>query len=188
MRKQNIVLTIWLALPITIVSLMMVWIFVSLDKSRLMAGSPPIGAGAGDTGNANALGQWLAGRDADEVSDALDARREGRAIDPRDRPGGIELLVSITDIGKVQSDWYLKLENSSETEFVLVPAGPSNDVLISVVLSHEQVKGKTFWLDEGAVHAGQRRYILPQIPDPNLQVSDPMVVELRMDSVYEDSP
>lgn len=170
-----------------IVSLLMVWIFYSLDKDRLMADAVPIGAGAGDTGNANALGQWLAGRDADAVSRALEARRGGIAIDPREWPGGVDLRVPIHNIGKVQKDWYLELRSDAGTEIVLVQAPPI-DGWYSIVLSQEQVSGATIWLGEGAHFVGTHRYIEPQIPDPNLQVSDPMVVEVRLDSVYEESP
>jgi len=88
MRKQTLILTGWLTLPFLTLALLMVWIFTSLDKDKLMADAPPVGAGAGDTGNANALGQWLAGRDPDEVSKANDARRSGAAVDPFDWPGG----------------------------------------------------------------------------------------------------
>ncbi len=90
MRKQTLILTAWLALPFICLTLIMAWIFVSLDKDRLM-NEPPVGAGAGDTGNANALGQLLAGRDPDEISKANDARREHSAVDPFDWPGGVLL-------------------------------------------------------------------------------------------------
>lgn len=87
MRKQTLILTTWLALPFLCLVIIMGWIFISLDKDRLMD-EPPVGAGAGDTGNANALGQLFAGRDPDEISDANDARRDGTAIDPFNWPGG----------------------------------------------------------------------------------------------------
>jgi hypothetical protein len=90
-RKQSLILSAWLALPFICLTLIMAWIFVSLDKDRLMD-EPPVGAGAGDTGNANALGQLLAGRDPDEISKANDARRGHSAIDPFDWPGGVLLI------------------------------------------------------------------------------------------------
>jgi|GEM_PF-1899661 len=88
MRKQTVILTTWLTLPFIILTLLMVWIFISLDKDKLMADAPPVGAGAGDTGNANALGQWIAGRDPDEVSRANEARRQGTLVNPFSWPGG----------------------------------------------------------------------------------------------------
>ncbi len=177
MNKKNILLTIWLLLPITIVSLLMVWIFYSLDKDRLMDDAVPYGAGAGDTGNANAIGEWLAGNDADQISLAVKARREGVAIDPREWPGGIDLRVQIIEIGKIQKDWYLELRSDAGAEMVLVQAGPSINGWYSIVLSHEQVSGATVWLGEGADNVGQRQYIKSQVPDPNLQTTDPMAVE-----------
>ena len=87
MKKQTLILTGWLSLPFVCLTVLMVWIFTSLDTERLMD-EPPVGAGAGDTGNANALGQYLAGRDPDAISDANTARRDGLAIDPFNWPGG----------------------------------------------------------------------------------------------------
>lgn len=88
MRKQTLILTGWLAMPFICLTILMFWIFTSLDKDKLMADAPPVGAGAGDTGNANALGQLLAGRNPDEISDANQARRDGSAVDPFNWPGG----------------------------------------------------------------------------------------------------
>lgn len=97
MRKQSLILTAWLALPFICLTILMVWIFTSLDKDKLMADAPPVGAGAGDTGNANALGQLLAGRDPDEISSANQARRDGTAIDPFNWPGGTLLTFTHTN-------------------------------------------------------------------------------------------
>jgi len=60
MRRQNVLLSIWLTLPILIIGLLIWAIALSLaDPPRKMT---PVGAGAGDTGGANAIGQALAGR------------------------------------------------------------------------------------------------------------------------------
>ncbi|MFK7759527.1 MAG: hypothetical protein AB8C13_06245 [Phycisphaerales bacterium] len=91
MRKQTLMLTTWLGMPFLCLTLIMLWIFVTLDKDKLMSDAAPVGAGAGDAGNANALGQWIAGRDANAISDADRARREGIAIDPFSWPGGVLL-------------------------------------------------------------------------------------------------
>lgn len=60
MRRQNILLSVWLLLPLAIIGLLMWAIVLSLSNppSKL----PPVGAGAGDTGGANGIGQALAGR------------------------------------------------------------------------------------------------------------------------------
>ncbi len=48
-------LTLYLASPIVVFAMLVLLIFVTLDKDKLMADSPAVGAGAGDTGDANAL-------------------------------------------------------------------------------------------------------------------------------------
>ena len=93
MSKKNIILTLWLIAPLATFAGLYALIFVTLDKDRPMADAVPYGAGAGDTGNANAIGQWLAGRDPDAVSLATKAKREGLMISPTDWPGGILLSI-----------------------------------------------------------------------------------------------
>ena len=200
MRKKNIMLTIWLALPITIVSLLMVWIFYSLDKERLMADAPPVGAGAGDTGNANALGQWLAGRDADAISRALDARREGRAIDPREWPGGVELRIWLDEESQSEDPLLLTVIHDEQGRYTTAGVGQPVDGWITKVITQENLKGSFFVVcssipirtpdgmfdDEG--NKLRVMQIESQIPQLSLQVSDPMTVEVRMGSVYEESP
>ncbi|MEZ6241835.1 MAG: hypothetical protein R3B57_02230 [Phycisphaerales bacterium] len=56
--KQNVLLTIWLVLPWIIIGLLIYWIFVSFQKGPAMH-EPGVGAGAGDTGGANAIGEML---------------------------------------------------------------------------------------------------------------------------------
>lgn len=132
MRKQSLILTAWLALPFICLTLIMAWIFVSLDKDRLMD-EPPVGAGAGDTGNANALGQLLAGRDPDEISKANDARREHSAVDPFDWPGGVLLTFE-----------YIVPENADATllEARIIIESQSK---INVFVRHPQSLGEHQW-------------------------------------------
>ena len=131
-RKQTLILTAWLALPFICLTLIMAWIFVSLDKDRLM-NEPPVGAGAGDTGNANALGQLLAGRDPDEISKANDARREHSAVDPFDWPGGV--LFTFEHIVPENAD-------ASLLEARIVIESQSK---ISVFVRHPQSLGEHQW-------------------------------------------
>lgn len=200
MKKKNIYLTIWLALPITIVSLLMVWIFYSLDKDRLMADSPPVGAGAGDTGNANALGQLLAGRDPDEVAAALEARRNGQLIKPSDWPGGITIKIPISAFGDLPQSTMLVFVDDQSLEVLSQDMIADDAGFVSLDVSQPDLRGFFFYattteptlVGNKVVDAQGRtlRAILfdQQIPDPNLQVSEPMLVEVRMDSVYEESP
>ncbi|MDF1809533.1 MAG: hypothetical protein P1U42_07555 [Phycisphaerales bacterium] len=200
MNKKNIMLTFWLALPITIVSLLMVWIFYSMDKERLMADAVPIGAGAGDTGNANALGQWLAGRDANAVSRALDARREGRTIDPRDWPGGVTIKIPLRAFGVNPESTMLVFVDDQSLEVLTQDMTDDGNGYRVFNLSQEEAQGFFFYataleptLLGSKVVDSAGRILKPiifdlQIPDPNLQVADPIKVEVEMDSVFENSP
>ena len=206
-KKKNIMLTIWLLLPITIVSLLMVWIFWSLDKERLMADAVPIGAGAGDTGNANALGQWLAGRDPDAVSDALAARRAGRAINPSDWPGGIKIRLSSSLLNSYpDSNWVSCLFDEEGIRYVQAFSNTDADLVERTYDQSVLKNSRIFFSPNGLTDSTHQDRssstplydndgrelkaisLVPQIPDPNLQVSDPMVIEVRLDSVYEESP
>lgn len=189
MKKKNIALTIWLLLPITIVSLLMVWIFVSLDKDRLMDDAVPYGAGAGDTGNANAIGEWLAGRDADEVSRAVDARREGRAISPLEWPGGV--LISIPDeyISEDSLELVIMYEHpdrsgSEAPEQVFTPIKLDDQGGYYVSFEHWQVKDGRLGLVRR--DANDLAYVIPAnapptVPPAELQVSEQMRVSLMVD-------
>ncbi len=77
MRRQNVLLSIWLILPILIIGLLIWAIALSLaNPPRKMT---PIGAGAGDTGGANAVGEALAGRSGPA---------EGQRADEKSPPPG----------------------------------------------------------------------------------------------------
>lgn len=161
-------LTLYLASPIVVFAMLVLLIFVTLDKDKLMADSPAVGAGAGDTGDANALGQWIAGRDADAVSIAVKAKRERLLIDPRDWPGGIELVLPPELI--LGGDAIIELRRDGTTETVPVESGNP------LRLSQAQVSGVSIWLVQP--NADDRRiYTELRIPPATLQTSDAMVVE-----------
>ena len=200
MSKKNILLTIWLALPITIVSLLMVWIFVSLDKDRLMDDAVPVGAGAGDTGNANAIGEWLAGHDADAISLAIKARREGLAIDPRDWPGGVEIRIPLAAFGLDPESTKLVFVDDQSLEILTQEMSAEDNGWAALVVPSKEAKGFFFYASTSdPVLTGNELLdvrgrtlrpidLEPQIPDSKLQTSDPMVVEIRMESVFVESP
>lgn len=94
--RKNLLLTLWLLAPIVVFAGLTAWIFVSMSGPRAMDAAP-VGPGAGDTGGANALGEWLAGRDPNLVERANIARREGRSVDPFWWPGGTEFFVPALD-------------------------------------------------------------------------------------------
>lgn len=56
--KQNLLLTLWLLAPIAVVGLLITFIYLSFAKGPLMH-EPGVGAGAGDAGGANAIGQMI---------------------------------------------------------------------------------------------------------------------------------
>jgi len=60
-RKQNLILTAWLSAPILAVVLLCYWILVSLQTGPKMH-EPAVGAGHGQTGGANAIGELLSAR------------------------------------------------------------------------------------------------------------------------------
>jgi len=92
-KTKNVLLTLWLAAPILVVTLLCVLIFVQFSGRGEDVKTRAVGAGANDTGGANALGEWLAGHDPDEVQRIKRDLREGRLVDPYRWPGGIELRV-----------------------------------------------------------------------------------------------
>lgn len=58
MRKQNLLLTGWLVAPILVVALLCYWILTALQAGPTMV-AEPVGAGAGQTGGANAIGELI---------------------------------------------------------------------------------------------------------------------------------
>lgn len=84
--RKNVLLTVWFALPFVVVGVIFAWVFATF-RTAAHDKVAPIGAGAGDTGGANAIGQWLEGARAEPLAD------------PRAWPGGVELVVPIDAAG-----------------------------------------------------------------------------------------
>ncbi len=191
-------LTIWLLMPMTTVALLMVWIFVSQNKERLMDDAVPVGAGAGDTGNANALGEWLFGHDPDAISIANRARREHLMIDPRDWPGGVELRVPISAFGEPAPEHPTASIIDDDTgDAISISMANTGDGFVRAAIENDQLKrGTRFVLSDGGPDRdgagfvdGQGRGLAemsfsPQIPKTDHQVDDPLVMTLRIDTVY----
>ena len=68
--KRRIFLIVFLAMPMLLLSVLFWIIAASVGQTPAMSNSR-VGVGAGDTGGANALGEWLAGRDVAEVRDDI---------------------------------------------------------------------------------------------------------------------
>ncbi|MCL4741039.1 MAG: hypothetical protein KJZ54_02445 [Phycisphaerales bacterium] len=77
MRKR-VLLTLFLAAPILVVAGLLYAVAVSLERGVRLA-APPVGAGAGQTGGANALGEYLAGRT--------------RLVPAESLPGGVAIVL-----------------------------------------------------------------------------------------------
>ena len=78
MRKR-ILLTIWLSLPFIAISILLLSIGHNLRMGPAME-NPRVGVGAGDTGGANAIGEWFFGSRIDQTSELADAHRGPTAI------------------------------------------------------------------------------------------------------------
>lgn len=102
--RKNLALTMWLALPILVFGGLVAWIFVSASRPKLMDEAAR-GPGAGDTGGANALGEWLAGRNPNDVQRANAARRQRLSVDPFWWPGGVRVVVEAPDARAVSIGW-----------------------------------------------------------------------------------
>lgn len=90
--SKNLGITVLLIAPLAAVTLLMWWIFTSLASGNTLK-APPVGQGAGDTGGANAIGEELAGNDADEVQRINRLLRTGELIEPAKWPAGLVLTV-----------------------------------------------------------------------------------------------
>lgn len=121
-KTKNVLLTLWLAAPILVVALLCYWIFASFSSDQPHLKPRAVGVGANDTGGANALGEWLAGRDPDEVQRLKRDLREGRLIDPYQWPGGIELRVQAA-------------EGSGPMSVLLYPPAGRLDELVGMVMT-----------------------------------------------------
>ena len=203
MTRKNIILTLWLIAPLATFAGLYAMIFVTLDKDKPMSDAAPIGAGAGDTGNANALGQWLAGRDPDAVSLATKAKRERLMISPRDWPGGVVLVlpqeVYAEPVGIL---WKVILfSNDGVGDGMTLESGQ-----IDVVISQEQLRNKVIHLvpDRSEVLLSWTRVpndqfqvknnrdtedsiivsLEPQIPPFEIGVNDPLPVRVPI-SLFE---
>ncbi|MDX2132932.1 MAG: alpha/beta hydrolase-fold protein [Planctomycetota bacterium] len=105
MKRKQIALVVWLALPVLVVALLCYAIAVSLDsRDEQRDLFPPKGAGAGDTGGVNAAGELLAGNPANHgtregrEADAAAPASEPDLVHPETLPQGFVLIVE--DVSK----------------------------------------------------------------------------------------
>ncbi|MCA9274470.1 MAG: hypothetical protein KDA29_00435 [Phycisphaerales bacterium] len=201
MSKKNIILTLWLISPIATFAGLYVLIFVTLDKDRPMADAVPYGAGAGDTGDANAIGQWLAGRNPDAISLATKAKREGLMISPTDWPGGVRLTIPARALPEDAHSVYLTVIFKEQGRFS------------TTGMKHDQEQGVfETKLEQKTLKQGARFVIATSLPSREgdrfvdddgrslavlsmspvlapraVDVNDPLPVLLPIESVYRDT-
>ena len=196
-------LTLYLASPIVVFAGLYALIFVTQDKDKLMRDAPPIGAGAGDTGNANAIGEWLSGRDPDAISLATKAKRERLMIAPSDWPGGVLLSVPQSALPAGAERVYLTVIHRDSGTYS------------TTNMRHDNTAGRfEAELEQSVLQNGSRFVIATSLPSSNngqlfdeqgralavltmspvlapsdVDVNDQLPVFLPIDSVYEsDSP
>ena len=199
MTRKNIILTLWLIAPLATFAGLYAMIFVTLDIDKPMSDAAPIGAGAGDTGNANALGQWLAGRDPDAVSLATKAKRERLMISPMDWPGGVELRIPARAIDAGDQPLMLTQVYNEQGRFstTMVELNAELGVYYKVIDTEQFALGNRFVLATSLPvmnkdstitdDAGRalRVITLPTvIPPSEVGVNDPLPVLVPIDSVY----
>jgi hypothetical protein len=192
--RQRLLLTGWLLLPILVFAGLVAWIFVSVGKPKAM-NEPPVGAGAGDTGGANALGEFLSGRDPNAVERANIARRQGLPVDPFWWPGGTEVVIDAPGAGEVSIGW-LDPESSVMRAVTLRRERPDGSVWSRVMVENRPPEGSMIFVSTTGllqrIQSGQQEVrddagelLLPRVVRPvdttGVMASDPIRVELSVE-------
>lgn len=189
--RKNLIITGWLLLPILVFASLVVWIFISAGRPKAM-NATPVGPGAGDTGGANAIGEWLAGRDPDQVERANIARREHNAIDPFAWPGGTEVVVYGPETEPISFGWLddrtgllrsvvlVFRDGAWRTVLVEHRPSPGTPVFVCVGPMAQRISG-----DQRAVVAPDGSEIAPRllgaVVPSDVLASDPLPVMLTLD-------
>lgn len=201
--KKAVLLTLWLLLPMTVVGGLMAWVFISMDKDKPMMDLPALGAGGGDTGGVNAIGEMLHGNDPDAIQHAKRAQQEQTPMDPRDWPGGVEIRVPVEAMGEPVNSVVLTLFHDEHGKRTLKTPSEQADGAFVFRFDQDSLAGSRFvvWtstpmvVSDAGYHTDDSSHrllrmfeIVDEIPPRTIAVSEPWVVGLRIDSVYEDSP
>lgn len=186
--RKNLMLTLWLIFPIAVFGGLVAWIFGSAGSPRKME-AVPVGPGAGDTGGANALGEWLSGRDPNAVERANIARREGQAVDPFWWPEGTRFVVRAEGpVEQVTVGWV----DSGSGLLSTVALKWQDGVWVATARDRRPAPGSTVYVSASGIRqvisGGERRVtddggvlLVPRAVPPVLAVgtmsSEPIVVE-----------
>lgn len=145
-------------MPLTVFAGLVIWIFVSAGRPKAMT-AEPVGQGASETGGANAIGEWLAGRNPNDVVRADIARREGRVIDPFVWPGGIEIIVKSDPSVPVSFGWVDEKTGLLRS----VVLNRRDDAWRVVLIDHRPAAGADVYLSAGPmsqrIRSGARNVI-----------------------------
>lgn len=103
MKLQTIALTAGLTTPFLALGVIVlsIWLWGGTRAEQTVRAR---GAGAGDTGGANAIGEWLAGNDAEQIEARAQALRRGDAVRAHAWPGGVRAVVSRDDLSRLGLD------------------------------------------------------------------------------------
>lgn len=202
MRKQNIALTAFLLGTLGALVALVWGMIVAMRLPRLMDEAPRVGAGAGDTGGVNAIGEMLAGHKANT---GIRAVREGAAapreeqpatIDPATLPQGFILLVRDKPGRATPSDpiyfasnvgaWNpgdpaLKLEAQSDMRWRIRLVKPVSRTNPSEPIEFKFARGDWKKVEVAAdlSDIGNRR--LPRLPASAIKGDEPPVIELAVE-------
>ncbi len=137
-------LTAWLLLPILVFAGLVAWIFATMSGPKAMT-PDGVGQGAGDTGGANALGEWLAGRSPNQVERANIARRQRQAVDPFWWPGGTRVVVDAPGADSVTLGW-IDAATGLLRAVVLRQPGDAEGAWAAVLREHRPAEGSLIYL------------------------------------------
>jgi len=128
-RFGPISMAIFLIAPVAVVAVI-VWIIIA-SLGAHDTGSRPQGAGAGDTGGANAIGEMLAGNDPEQIERDNQQRRRGEIRDPWDWPAGFTVAVHDSALGLSSEDTAVSPElilwpgpGTPKSDWIRVPFEP----------------------------------------------------------------
>lgn len=184
-------LTAWLLLPILVFAGLVAWIFATMSGPKAMT-PDGVGQGAGDTGGANALGEWLAGRSPNQVERANIARRQRQAVDPFWWPGGTRVVVDAPGAEGVTLGW-IDEETGLLRAVVLRRPDDSEGSWAAVLREHRPAEGSLIYLSahgmsqrikggRGEVVDGSGRTIVPMPVAPvgvgDTPTAEPLTLEL----------
>lgn len=132
--------------PVSVVA-MIVWIIVAANPGESAQTFEPKGAGAGDTGGANAIGEALAGNDAEEIERQANEQRRGRTRDPLVWPDGFELVIHDRALGLSSEDMGVTPElilwpgvETPESAWQRIDFEPTGDGRWSAVVERDRVR------------------------------------------------